>query len=189
MEHAPILRSSSMGSARLAVLAQGELGTIESEALVMASTPSARDISEQILNTTGRAILKRDFDAFKTCFAYPLTTETFEGQQVIRTEPEFLRVFTAAHEYYRMRNVTDLVRRVVTAEFKDAGVIHSLHESRLLSGHEVLDQRTDCFSRLRLIDGEWRIDLTRYVNTNARQLDQILGGTLRKVTAGQPDDL
>jgi len=139
----------------------------------MTDLESAYDIADHLLSVTGAAIMTRDFLRFAPYFAVPMVTESFQGQRNVRTREELRAVFEAAADFYALHNVTDLVRRVVSAEFATPDIIHTVHEARLLSRQIMLDQQTSCFSRIRRFDGVWRIDLTRYANVNAPRLDAI----------------
>lgn len=142
----------------------------------MTERETAYHIAEEILAKTGTAIMKGDFDAFGRWFTVPMTTESFDGQRRVESLTDLRAVFDGAFRFYNLLNVTDLIRHVITAEFAADGTLHTVHEARLLSYQIMLEQKTTCFSRMRRIDGSWKIDLTRYANTRAPQLDAVLSG-------------
>jgi hypothetical protein len=118
---------------------------------------TARDVAEYLLERTGEAIMSGDFALFETYFCLPQTIETFEGSCLVTTRDELKVVFDAVRTYYEVKGVTQLSRRCVAADFKDAESIASTYETRLISGAQIVQKPFPAFSTLKRVDGEWRI--------------------------------
>lgn len=142
----------------------------------MGDQETARQIAEDLLTRTGAALLSGDYPAFAACFLRPVTTETFAGQRIVQTQAEHRAMFDEVVEYYRMNNVSDLVRQVISAEFQEDRMIFSTHTARCLSGSQILSHSTNCLSRIRFSDGLWRIDMMRYASENAARFDAAITG-------------
>lgn len=137
---------------------------------------TAREIAEDLLTRTGQGLLTGDFRLFCDCFALPKEMETFEGRRVIRTEAEMESLFNDVRAYYARIGMTDMVRHIVDAEFRNATSIVSTHQSRLVAEHELVQQPFDVLSVIALIDGAWRIRHSQYAIVDSEDHNTALIG-------------
>ena len=123
---------------------------------------TAREVSEYLLDRTGRALLDRDVDAFLECFIVPHEIETFEGRRLIKTREDLRRVTLAVLSHYDSIGLTDLVRHCVEASFQDEKTVLATHETRLVSGSYLLREPFPALSVLRLTEDGWKIASCSY---------------------------
>lgn len=135
---------------------------------------AAVEISEELLEITGAAMLASDFDAFARNFILPQYVETFEGHVLIATKEEFRLIFDAVRTHYQLKSVTQIVRRCVSAEFKDDSTILATHETRLLNGAQLAQKPFPAFSILNLVDGRWMIKSCVYAIEDAPEHNNAL---------------
>jgi hypothetical protein len=93
----------------------------------MESNKAAEIIAEELLEVTGSALLKGDFERFNPCFDLPLRLETIEGFRTINTQAEFREVFEDVRDHMDDTDVMDFVRTVISATFIDPDTIGSIH--------------------------------------------------------------
>ncbi|MEM6275514.1 MAG: hypothetical protein AAF714_01075 [Pseudomonadota bacterium] len=124
-------------------------------------------IAEHVLELTGRALLKRDFDALRKCFAVPTVVETFEGRRTLKTVDDLRAAFEGVCAHYHGLAMTDLVRRVVAAQFDGADVIRTTHECRVLAGQNLAQAPYAVYSRLEKDGEDWRVAESIYIIDNA----------------------
>ncbi len=93
----------------------------------MYSDIKADFIAEELLELTGAALLRGDFQTFSACFDLPLTLETIDGVRTLTTMDEFRQVFEAVRQHMQDTHVVDLVRTVISASFIDVDTIASVH--------------------------------------------------------------
>ncbi len=93
----------------------------------MNSVINADFIAEELLETTGKALLCDDFERFWACFDLPLHLEIIDGARTITTLEEFYQVYVDVRRHMHETNVVDLERTVVSASFADANTIISVH--------------------------------------------------------------
>ncbi|MEM1374254.1 MAG: hypothetical protein AAGF78_07725 [Pseudomonadota bacterium] len=134
---------------------------------VPGSSEDAVRIAEQVLDLTGSALLARDFDAFRACFSVPTMVETFEGRRTLGTEEDLRTAFDGVCAHYHGLAMTDLVRRVIAAEFDGAEAIRTTHECRVLSGQNLAQAPYAVYSRLERDGRAWRIKESIYVIDDA----------------------
>jgi hypothetical protein len=135
---------------------------------------TAVEISEELLEITGAAMLASDFDTFVQYFILPHYVETFEGHVLIATKEEFKLIFDAVRMHYRLKGVTEIVRRCVSAEFKDDKTILATHETRLLNGAQLAQKPFPAFSILHLDGARWKIKSCVYAIEDAPEHNKAL---------------
>lgn len=123
---------------------------------------TAREVSEYLLERTGTALLRDNFEAFLSCVVLPQKIETFAGQRLITSPDELHQVFRAVRSYHRRTGVTDIVRHCVEAAFKDPHTVAATHETRLLSGEIMTQDPYPGFSILNFDGSAWRIASMSY---------------------------
>ncbi|GIT89162.1 MULTISPECIES: hypothetical protein [Roseobacter] len=123
---------------------------------------TAREVSEFLLERTGTALLRDNFDVFSSCISLPLKIETFAGQRLITSPEETYQVFRAVRSYHRRTGVTDIVRHCVEAAFKDPHTVTATHETRLLGGDIMTQDPYPGFSVLKFDGKAWRIASMSY---------------------------
>ena len=89
-------------------------------------------IAEEMLERTGVALKRGDFDDFAACFAYPHAIDTFDGPRILHDEDDLLETFDAVRAYYDTIGVTEIVRTCVAASYLDDRTIETTHETRLI---------------------------------------------------------
>ena len=141
-------------------------------------TSEAHEIVEHILGETGAALMSGDFQRMMTCFELPYEIGTFAGQRTVASEAEMRTTFDRIRAHYEARNVTDLVRRCMEAEFHDPVTIESTHETRVMSGAVQVQETYTVYSRQRLIDGRWKVGWSQYAITDVQAHIAVLSGAL-----------
>lgn len=135
---------------------------------------SATTIADDLLQRSGAAMLSGDAQAFVSCFALPQEFETASGKVLVQSRQHLTRMFLAVQSHYKAMAVTDMVRHVVHAEFRNSETITFTHESRLLQGNVLLQEAFYVFSIVKLIEGEWLVAASTYGPTD----DSIAGKAL-----------
>ena len=118
---------------------------------------TARDVSEHLLDMTGRAIMGGDLGLFMSCFRLPTEVETFEGKRRIRTARQLEQMFHAVTTHYQRIGVTDMVRHCVEASFSDPKTVVAMHDTRLMSGNILIHRPFSTLSVLRFDGIRWQI--------------------------------
>ena len=124
--------------------------------------PSARSVSERLLQVTGDALKTGDFETFAGCFALPHVVDTFEGRRTISSKADIREIFDCTRRYFDAHNITDLVRTCVEAEFRDPDTIASTHISRILSGTRLVQEPYPVFTILKRTEAGWKISDGQY---------------------------
>lgn len=123
---------------------------------------TARQISEHLLEVTGKALLSNDFDAFAPCFHLPHVIETPDKKTILKTRAALQEVFARVAQDYAERNITNLVRICEVAEFRGPFRIEATHVTHMMSGNlRVLDPFPN-YSVLEYIDARWQISSSQY---------------------------
>lgn len=124
-------------------------------------TPELREasaVSEYLLDRTGQALDVGDFDTFRDCFLLPQVMETFSGRREIRSTEDLRSIFDNVRGGLAASGVTHMVRRCLSAEYRDPRTIAATHETRLIRTGAILARDPyPVFSLLRHVDGDWRI--------------------------------
>lgn len=128
---------------------------------------TAQQVSEYLLDKTGRALLTGDVDLFQSCMAFPNIMQTFDGQICCETPAHFRVIFGGVMRHFRSSGVTDMIRHCVAARYLDPVTVEATHESRVLSGNTVVQPAYPVFSLLKWIEGDWRITSSVYAITDA----------------------
>lgn len=141
------------------------------------NTPEqATAICYRQLERTRQGIVNGDFEIFATCFHIPCLSSTMNGQITLRTMRALRMQYNNVREYYQSKQITDLVRRVISAEFRTPQKIHMTYESWILSGAMLVDRYSPAFSVLDLIENRWRCTHTSYAVDRSEKLDAALSG-------------
>lgn len=118
---------------------------------------TAAQVSEYLLEKTGRAILGDDVEEFIKYVTLPIEIQTFEGRRVIRRQEEMRKVFGAVRAHYATIGVTDMVRYCVEAAFTDADTVVAMHETRLITGSVIKRNPFPTLSMLKFDGEDWKI--------------------------------
>ena len=140
-------------------------------------TSEAHKIVEHLLDETGAALMSGDFQRLMECFQLPYEIGTFAGQRTVTSEAEMRTTFDGVRTHLQARNVTDLVRRCMEAEFLDPETIDSTHESRVMAGPVQVQETFVVYSRQWIVDGRWRVGWSQYAITDAPAYIAVLSGT------------
>lgn len=144
---------------------------------------SAEQIAKRLLDQTGIGIATGDFDLFVACFALPLEIETFDGRRHLETIADIRGVFDAVRAHQEKMGVTDMVRHIVTAEFRDPSTISYIHQTRLVSGSTLIQKPYNVYSVAQLEGSEWRVHHSQYAVDDSPSLCRALVGDQRKSDA------
>ena len=143
----------------------------------IAGDPRAHEIASGLLQQTGDAMMRFDFPRFAAAFHVPHEIETFEGTRVLKSQEDLARVFKAVHERLRREGVTDYVRRVIIAEFRDEDTIVSTHETRWTNGMQLLMDSYPAKTTLKCVDGSWLLyDSSYAVDVSSSFNDALMRG-------------
>lgn len=111
--------------------------------------------------------MSRDAELFSSCMVLPQVFETFEGRVCCETRAHLDAIFFSVVDHMRKRNVTDLARHCIAAEYRSPDIIEATHEARLLSGTHVIQPAYPVFSILRRIKGLWKVSYSMYAIADA----------------------
>lgn len=135
-------------------------------------------ISQDLLDRSGRAYLSGDFDAFADCFALPHTVSTFESVRVIPDTAALLDVFHAMRRFFESRQVTDIVRPCILADFTDPDTIRATHETRLLAGSMLVQRPSVALSTIKRFGESWRVVDGQYaIPDSTAQVAALMAGS------------
>ena len=134
----------------------------------------ASAIAEDLLQTSGAALISGDFQTFLMFFQLPAAFETEAGRRDMETEAEMRDAFDAVHMYFMRNGISDYVRRCIVAEYRGPNEIITSHESRLMNGTTLLADSFPAISTLRRVDGVWKVVETRYTVIDQPWLQQAL---------------
>ena len=126
------------------------------------SNPIARKISNDLLASTGAAIMAQDFARFAQSFSLPNLVTTFDTKRTVKTEAELEMIFNANCAYFRRSNVTDIVRICTTADFDGPDTVKAMHVTHLMSGSRRVKDPYPAFSVLSRTGGIWRVSKSDY---------------------------
>lgn len=130
--------------------------------MLSADGHTAREISEALLEITGKALIGNDFESFERCFHVPHLIETPDEKRVLKTQAALRRVFDCVVEDYRNRNITDLIRITEVAEFRGPFRVEATHCTHMMSRHLRVMDPFPCFSVLEFIDDRWQCTSSQY---------------------------
>lgn len=128
----------------------------------MVSDECAKQISELLLESTAKAMLAGDFEAFSTAFQLPHFISTNDQKAVMETEADLREIFFRVREDYLRKRVTDLVRHCDVAEFRGPDTIEATHTTHLMAGNLRVNAPFPCYSILERKGGVWRIASSQY---------------------------
>ena len=131
-------------------------------------------IADDLLEKTGAAIMEGDFKEFSKYFHLPQHLETFDGRSLLRTKMDLRTVFDAVRTYYQVKGVTRIVRRCISAAYKDAMTVTSTHETRLLNGAQFVQKPFPTLSTIAFIDDVWKITSSSYAIDDAPEHNKAL---------------
>lgn len=130
---------------------------------------TAIEISERLLELTGKALLGNDFDSFALHFHVPHTIETPDRKTVLKTRAALEAVFDTVVQDYADRQVTKLIRFCEVAEFRGPFKVEATHISHMMCGDLRVMDPYPSFTVLEFIDGRWKATSSQYAvdgNTN-----------------------
>ncbi len=128
---------------------------------------TSKDVSEYLLDRTGRALMTGDAALYSSCMALPQHVETFDGRVYCETAAHLERIFFAVVDHMHKTGVTDLVRHCVSSRFIDPDTVEATHESRVLVGNNMIQPAFPVFSILKRIEGVWKVSYCMYAITEA----------------------
>jgi hypothetical protein len=123
---------------------------------------TAREVSEFLLDVTGRGLLQRDFELFASAFHLPHPVSTMDDRFVLQTRDDLRRAFDSTCDHHKDAGVTDMVRYCEAAAFKSPTCVEATHVAQLMRGSEPLQDPYPVFSVLQKIEGAWKIMSSDY---------------------------
>ncbi|KQB97498.1 hypothetical protein AL073_00660 [Loktanella sp. 1ANDIMAR09] len=124
---------------------------------------AAEDIAQAILEITGEALLKGDFDAFAAVFHVPQHMATIIGPIYMETHEDMRRAFDAMHRCFQETGVTELRREVTDARYISNTRIESTHVGETRTADGKIEGPYPVFSTIEKIDGTWKVTGGEYV--------------------------
>jgi len=144
---------------------------------MMETVGAAEEIADYLLHRTGRGLMTGEFDVFAACFELPQVLETTEGTRLVKDRDDLRRIFDSMRQFFREREVTDLVRSVVSSRFQGPNKVESIHVSRLLkAGGETYRAPYPVYSVLQRRPDGWKITFSHYVILDSRTHNGALVG-------------
>ncbi|UWR23204.1 hypothetical protein [Sulfitobacter sp. S190] len=114
-------------------------------------------IYQDLLDRIATSYSAGDFDAYARMIAVPHEVSSFGPIARIETRADLRRLFDDIVTFQNTKAVTDYIRTCLAARFVADDRIEGVHETRLLSGTQVIEQPYPVRSILRLIDGNWMV--------------------------------
>ena len=145
-----------------------------------AARPGPQDISQALLDKTGRAYFEDDFETFATCFLLPQHVATHDGSRHLRDRADLRALYQSMRALFAARGATWLDRRCIAAEYADDDTVRATHESRLLAGDTVIQTGFPAFSILKRHEGVWKVAFSQYAvpdTEHARALGTLPSGS------------
>lgn len=135
---------------------------------------TAREISEELLEITAKALLEGDFDTFSNCFHVPHFISSAEHKTVLETREDLRRVFLSVCQDYEIKRITNLVRVCEVAEFQSATRIQATHIQHMMAGNDRVGAAMPCYSILECIEGQWKVASSQYAVDSKTTVGQAL---------------
>ena len=139
---------------------------------------TAREVAENVLDATGKALLAGDFDAFASYFALPHTLETPDQKTILKTSTALRTVFDRVSAKYIENRVTELIRICDVAEFVAPDRIHATHTTHMMSGNTRLEEPFPIFSIFQRVGDDWISTASQYAVVSSSTLGGALGHCL-----------
>ena len=117
----------------------------------------AKQIYQDLLDRIGASYWENDFAAFSRMIHVPHQISSFGPVVPIDTQEDLRSVFDGIRNYFERASVTLYDRNCVAARFKENGSICGMHETRILSGSQIIEPPYPVKSLLREIDGAWMV--------------------------------
>jgi len=123
---------------------------------------TAKEISELLLEVTGRGLLAGDFDGFSTAFHLPHTVDSPAGTYVLRAREDLRSVFQSVRKIFVAQGVTDLVRVCESAVFQSPTRVGATHVTHFMAKDRRVNNPFPTYSVLERHDGQWKIATSQY---------------------------
>lgn len=117
----------------------------------------AAEVANQLLDTSSRAVLTHDFDAFNAVVSLPYETETFGAKVVFKTQDDLRLAFFTMADDYKRRGITALQRDLISAKFTAKDQITYAYTTRLLAEHLLAADAYPNIAIAQRVDGVWRL--------------------------------
>ncbi len=122
----------------------------------------ACEIADDILEQTGQAMLRDDFDGFAQYFRLPHVIETPDRKTELKTPDALRSVFDRVVEYYRNYRVTELIRFTEVGRFNGPTRIEYQHVTHMMSGNQRVLDPFPSYSVAELIGKTWLVTSSQY---------------------------
>ncbi len=141
-----------------------------------AETLTAKQVADDLLDRSGRALSTGDFDLFAGCFQLPNVMTTQQKTVIVEDRDHLKRLFDGMRTKLRDSGVTELARYVEAAEFRSPTQMTSTHITQAIAGGVVWGSPYPVFSIVEFIDGKWLGVSSEYaVKPRSAQDNAILG--------------
>ena len=138
-----------------------------------------RQVSQYMLDRSGRAIMTADLPLYLSCFILPHRVQTFEGQRIVADAQDLTEIFDETQRSFARLRVTTLERCCTQAVFLAPDRVRAHHESRILSGTQIVLRPFPALTELHFVDGDWRVGDCQYAIADAPILVSALLGNGR----------
>ena len=128
----------------------------------MEKEDKAREIAQDLLDSTRLAMIRGDTDAFVAHFLLPHKIETFAGSITHKTKQDLKDQLAQVLAFNVQLKVTSIKRYCLEASFKEAGEIECVYVTHLFAGEVEVRAPHSTFVLLRPVDGIWKIAYTMY---------------------------
>ena len=135
-----------------------------------------RKVSQYMLDRSGHAIMAGDLTLYLSCFILPHRIQTFEGQRVVPDTPALTDIFHEVRRNLLRLGATTLERRCTQAVFLAPDRVRAHHESRILSGTQIVLRPFPALTELHFVNGDWRVGDCQYAIADAPLLVAALLG-------------
>lgn len=148
----------------------------------------ATDITQDLLDRSGTALMTGDFQMMKACFLLPQGFSTFDGERIVETEEQLADVFQNVLDEFARQGVTRLIRTIVAAERVSEEQIQATHVAHMFAGDIRIKKPYPVFAVTRWAGTEWRVASSDYAVEPGTNHSRVLCGALKEhlQTGDQP---
>ncbi len=128
----------------------------------MEKEDKAREIAQNLLDSTRLAMIRGDTDAFVAHFLLPHKIETFAGSITHKTNQDLKDQLAQVLAFNVQLKVTSIKRYCLEARFKAPDEIECVYVTHLFAGEDEVRAPHSTYVLLSPVGGEWKIAYTMY---------------------------
>lgn len=128
----------------------------------MTELVDASDVVNDMLNRTGQALMRGDFETFVAHFRFPQRIETIQGRQYIATQEDLKVLFSSVRAFHKKLGVDRIVRSCTKAEFKGEDQVEGIFKALFFNGSELVHSVESTFVELLRKDDVWQVSYNMY---------------------------